>query len=33
MYYEKAIVNQINNIGQITGDDIEPLNNLSIIIY
>lgn len=32
MYYEKAIVNQINSIDKITGDDIGFLNNLRIII-
>lgn len=33
MYYEKAIVNQINSIEKITGDDTRFLNNQRIIIY
>lgn len=33
MYYEKAIVNQINSINKIIGDDIGFLNNLGIIFY
>lgn len=33
MYYEKAIVHQINSVDKIIGDDIVFLNRLRIIFY
>lgn len=33
MYYEKMIVNQVNSVDKIIGDDTGFLNNLRIIFY